>query len=73
VATSTTTGTKEWNLEQLIFHQPFEILVEVAINKEYVESSLMIAHEHIAFIIINVLSTFHLYWKEQRPNDNLTP
>jgi hypothetical protein len=62
---STTTGTKEWNLEQLVFHHPLEVLVEVAIYKEYIEGSLMIAYKYIALIIIYVLATFYFYWKEQ--------
>ena len=65
VATSTTTSTKEWNLEQLVFHKPLEILVQITIYEENIKSALMVAYEYIAFIIIYVLSTFHLYWKEQ--------
>ena len=64
VATSTTTGSKEWNLEKLIFHKPFEVLAKIAIDKENIECSLMIAYEYIALIVIYILSSFYFYRKE---------
>ncbi len=60
VSCSTARGTYERNAEQLIFHHPFEIAVQVAIYEENVKGTLMVAHEDILLVGTQMLPSLYM-------------
>ena len=50
----------EGDVAQALFHHPFEVVVEVSVDEEYVVGSLVVGHEHIGGVGVDVFAAVHL-------------
>ena len=55
----------QWNLSNTLFHHPFEVATEEAVDKEDVEGSLVVADKDVALLWIKMFASFNLYREEQ--------
>ena len=49
------------NLTQLVFHHPFEMAMQMTINQEDIESTLMVGHEDIRLFLVQMLTPLYTY------------
>jgi len=63
----------EGYLVDLVLHHPLEIAVQEAINEEDVEGALMVGHEDVGLVFLQMLTAFDLDGEQQGADNNLTP
>jgi hypothetical protein len=61
------------NLVDLVFHHPLEVAVQETVDKENIESPLMVGHKDVGLGILQVLAPFDGNRQQQRANNNLAP
>jgi hypothetical protein len=68
-----TSLSKERNLAEPYFHQPFERVSQETINQEDVKSTLMVGYEYIRSVFLDIWVTLYLYWKEEGITEDIRP
>ena len=63
----------ERNLTQLVLHHPLEITVQMAVDEENVERSLMVGHKHIALGFLQMFATLYLDRNQKKLQNQFTP
>ena len=61
------------NGSQLALHHPLEIAVQEAIDKEYVERSLVVGHKDIALLGVEIFPALDLYRQKQQAHHKPRP
>ena len=60
-----TGNTDERHFAQALLHHPLEVCAKEAVNQEDIESTLMIGHENITLVLLEMLTSLHLYRQEK--------
>ena len=64
---------EEWYLAQRFLHHPFEVAVKESVNEEYVERALVVSHEDVALLRVEVLTTFDTDWQKEQIAGEASP
>ena len=65
--------TDKGNLLQIFLHHPLEIVSKVAVSQEDVIVALVVRQKDVAFVFLDVLSTFHLHFQQEKPEGAFRP
>ena len=63
----------EGHLAQLLLHHPLEVAAEIAVDEEDVEGALVVGHEDIALVALEMLTPLDANGDEQHSEDETRP
>ena len=63
----------EGYLAQALFHHPFEVAPQIAVDEEYVEDALMVGHEDIGMAVVNLVASGDFDPYEKQAADGTRP
>ena len=55
----------EWNVDERTTHHPAEVMPQIARQSENIVCALVVCHEYVGFVLVDVFASFHLYVNEK--------
>ena len=68
-----TGDTDERHFAQALLHHPLEVSAQKTVYQEDIESALMIGHENITLVLLEMLTSLHLYRQEEDADPKPSP
>ena len=65
--------TDKGHLAQATLHHPLEVAVEIAIDQENVECTLMVAHKDIRLALFEMLASLHMHRQPEHGDYDTRP